>query len=57
MIELSFKSTQEISKLTVVEPGKELNQQEELKKLTTDMVLEIMGTFDQEGLGPMKWWS
>jgi DNA-directed RNA polymerase subunit E'/Rpb7 len=34
-------------------------EQEELKKekITNDMIMEILCTFNQEGLGPLKWWN
>lgn len=63
VIEVSFKTTQEISKLNqnlldqkevvTMEVVNENNKE----KITTDMIMEILCTFNQEGLGPLKWWQ
>ena len=64
MIELSFKTSQEISKIISsnspeVQNAAVLPEFEEPKKdkITTDMIMEILCTFNQEGLGPLKWWN
>ena len=30
--------------------------EERKEKVTIDMIMEILCTFNQEGLGPTKWW-
>lgn len=29
----------------------------EKKVFTTDMIMNVLCTFNQEGLGPIKWWE
>jgi len=59
VIELTFKNSGEINK--IVTENKEINTKicEESKKisLTADNIMEVLCTFNQEGLGPIKWWQ
>ena len=65
VLQVSFKSSQEISKLILIATPNVDNlnptvlEQEEVKKekITNDMIMEILCTFNQEGLGPLKWWN
>ncbi len=64
VIEVSFRTSQEISKILSTlntENQNTLNEgiidETKKEKLTSDMIMEVLCTFNQEGLGPIKWWE
>jgi len=60
VIELTFKTSQEINKIfSSLDSGVISNEftEHDNKKMTTDMIIDVLGTFNQEGLGPLKWWK
>ena len=64
VIEVSFKSTKDIAKI-VSESTAQANTTEGLPAeaksasviFSLDSIIEILCTFNQEGLGPIKWWN
>jgi len=62
VVEVIFKTSQEISKMVSNMNNTETQiegyvDETKKEKLTADMVMEILCTFNQEGLGPLKWWN
>lgn len=61
IVEVKFRSPKELNKLINVANPVALEQKEELRvskgEITTDIAMEIVGSFNQEGLGPTKWWN
>ena len=61
---MSFKSTKDIAKI-VSDTNAQSNTSEGLPgdtkatqvNFSLDMIIEILCTFNQEGLGPLKWWN
>ena len=64
VIEVSFKTSQEISRMVNINvenpnpnTGDLLIEEPKKEKLTADQIMEVLCTFNQEGLGPLKWWK
>jgi hypothetical protein len=64
VIEVSFKTSQEISRMVHINvqnpnpnTGDMLIEEPKKEKLTADQIMEVLCTFNQEGLGPLKWWN
>ena len=61
VIQINFKQSNEINK--IIENSKDnnndqpiLNDIHSITPLTKDFIMEILCTFNQDGLGPLKWW-
>ena len=58
IIETKYKSTNEISKnLNTQNTDMNIDPMSKRMNLSFDNVLDVIGSFGQEGLGPIKWWQ
>ncbi len=55
VIQITFKTTKDINK--ALSMNKEEDATTIKDNLSSDYLMEILCTFNQEGLGPLKWWQ
>lgn len=55
---MSYKTTNEIAKYINNNKSSDLNTEFLANKtsIAYENIIEVVGTFNQEGLGPIKWW-
>ncbi len=60
VLEVKFKSSQEINRGTISQEPNEIDIEyipQEKTPVTIDMIMNVICSLNQEGLGPVKWWE
>lgn len=57
VVEVIFKNMNEISQIINMNNLKDEIMTHSKPEFKVDLIMEVIGAFDKEGLGPLKWWN